>query len=226
MILGILPLLSSCLSKPTTSPSQSLPEEPSSPEAIDSIDRTHSEINEPENLQNRKRLIQKAQLNQEQVKNLEELDGVPVKSEAGRGTFRVILPGYIPQGYSLHSVEFRKTQPTPEGFYSALYGYSITYQNANDQCFVVGAVVPPAAPPTGVELIDVYSPALGNLALIYSEFDSSFNQPSLTLDSLKGQPDAYIYDFYSPTSLPENQPCKTVSLQDAIKIVESLDFLN
>jgi hypothetical protein len=188
------------------------------------------EISVPDSphIRNRESLIQMAQLNEEQVKILEDLDGVPFISELSggkKGIFKVILPGYIPQGYSLHSLTFRKTKPNQKGFYGALHSYQVNYKNANGQCFSVGAYIPPAGLPTGVKLIDVYSPALGNLVLISSEFDSDINQSRISLDPLKNQSGGYVYDFSSPSYSSKNQQCKTINLQEAIKIVESLDYL-
>ncbi|PSR17813.1 hypothetical protein C8255_10675 [filamentous cyanobacterium CCP3] len=175
-------------------------------------------------------LIQIAQIGQEDTKALIQLDGARVDAtELRKDIFEVILPGYIPDGYELRQVLVQNGDKyqTEAGAYTTLAGYSLTYRDANNHCFTVGAYIPPSGAPVEIENIEVYSPALGNLLLTYAEFDEYTGQAKIQLDAITGQPDGYVYEFTSPGYRDEqNELCKTINLQEAIKIVESMDFIN
>ncbi|MEM6450338.1 MAG: hypothetical protein AAF703_08500 [Cyanobacteria bacterium P01_D01_bin.105] len=175
----------------------------------------------------RESLLKGSQLNPAQAEKLMTVEGGRVQGgENGDGIFRVVLPGYVPNGFKLTDFSFgdRKSE---SGAHIIGLEYFLTYEDSNNACFRVGAYVPPAGLPFGVETIEVYSPTLGKLLLNYTEFDEYSNQPKIELDSFSHLPGGYVYDFASPDApLYDEANCNTMELEEAVKVVKSLEYLN
>lgn len=131
--------------------------------------------------------------------------------------FKVIIPTYVPSGFrSIVNVE-------DEGGPS----YSLFYIDNSNNCFEISALTTGF----GSGAVDystriVKSKALGNVELGYIQFDGITNQPSIGFDAgtVKGTiPSKQEYSFDSPT---RRDGCNTIDFEEAVKIVQSLEYLN
>jgi len=117
------------------------------------------------------------------------------------------------------------------GAYKVLAGYSLEYFNSNGYCFTVGAFLPPAGTPIGIEEIEVFAPEIGGLILSITEFDTEADQMSIRLAGNFSTPENW-FEFYTPSytyfgnTTSDRIRYNTVPLQESIKIVESLSYLN
>ncbi len=162
-------------------------------------------------------LIKVAQLSQEQVGQLAKLDGQEARSEFGKGIYKVILPGYLPSEFKLNNFTIENNRRAK---------YDLGYRNSDGKCFSVGLYTPGAG--TDIhqyETIVVKSHALGHVPIEYTNFGKLSNQPLISLREDPFEPltkiKGFFYSFYSPS----NQNCNPISLEEARKIVESLEYL-
>jgi hypothetical protein len=123
---------------------------------------------------------------------------------------RVIVPTYIPAGFKVDSFKINSNRFGP---------YSIIYRNSSDACFHI--VTPPWGDgPIEYDTVrDISSPALGKIVLGYTQFPQSDSFPVIGFRS----PAKEGFFFASPASYAG---CKSISFKDAIKIIESLQYLN
>ena len=161
-----------------------------------------------------------AQLTSAQVKQLESLEKSNiVKSgelQVEAGKIKAIVPTYIPPGFQVDSFETKLNAAVGSE-------YSLVYRNSSNSCFRIFAFQGQGGDaPTLYETVKVSSPALGKVILTYTDSDEFHNGFSVKFPLPIYKNDvAYLFD--SPAF---GKNCNSVSLQEAVKIVESLQYLN
>ena len=178
---------------------------------------------------------EKAKLTPAQVKKLIEME--KRKAYKGLGSkkeikTKFVLPTYTPSGFNVNYLITR--------YYEKLGGvYEIVYCNSSKSCFLIGggAPVPIGDPPINYETIrKISSPALGKVELGYVNFDKKNNITHIgftgSLDRFWNNNNEYTFtssvgSVISPDGGYGNFPNnKTISLNEAVKIVESLQYMN
>ena len=211
----LMELLKNEFNKVYEGSSRVIPENPSSKQNNDSNAAT-KDISES--------VYKSAKLNQKQVEQLLSMPQVEpdYNPDEINFTLGVLVPTYLPDGFRID--EFNVSDNS----------YYIFYQNSNNQCFVLeGFPVPSIGDePTGFDMVEVQSPILGRVALEYTDTDS------IDGSSYVGNPGPYFtngkfhaYTFKSPGFRPFDSPkyeqkCNSISVQEAVKVVESLRYLN
>jgi hypothetical protein len=147
-------------------------------------------------------------------------------------TINVIVPTYIPDGFSLDTFKVNhsnldKFKPRDS---NSLFTYQAIYRNSVGSCFIISGTSMRGGAGVGkVETIDVYSPALGEVTIMYAKSDRENQPPFLTLSNFQDPgiiPTSLLYSFGSTTQ-QENPGCKdTLNINEAAKVVESLHYLN
>ncbi|MBK4730815.1 hypothetical protein JJD41_13210 [Oxynema sp. CENA135] len=139
------------------------------------------------------------------------------KNNRYQKTFKIILPAYIPDGYKVAKFNV----------YEGLGGpvYHIEYQNSNNSCFSIhGSSGGWGGAPEDYERVEVLSSALGKVVLGKTDFDRYYNMAQINLVIEAGlliNPQRYSFS----TSWKANS-CTPVQVQEAVKIVESFQYLN
>jgi hypothetical protein len=159
-----------------------------------------------------------AKLTPDQVKQLMSLDN---KNNSLSINFKVVLPTYIPPGFKVHKFAAGKNATSGPG-------YEIVYRNSSNLCFVIsGDSGQWGGPPGGYDTVEVSSPALGKVVLEYTDFDRDTNKPYI---SFKGEPlmrGQTGYRFISSGLSTDDKNCgNIISLQEAVKVVKSIQYLN
>jgi hypothetical protein len=171
-----------------------------------------------------------AQLTPNQVKQLRSIIFQDILGKKHK--IEAIVPTYIPTGFKLSGFEVF------DGNSERSVGYEMIYRNASNSCFSISAfsLGAGAGPPFVTKnLKEVNSPALGKVIIGYTDFDKTYNYPyiaanlshsPLTSDSRDFGSSRWGYSFRSPHNLADAVPvCNTISLVEAVKIVESLSYL-
>ncbi|HLO86186.1 MAG TPA: hypothetical protein VK203_14415 [Nostocaceae cyanobacterium] len=154
-----------------------------------------------------------AKLTPDQVEQLVSLDK---NNEAGID-FKVIVPTHVPNGFQISNFEVRNTPDETI--------YRIVYRNSSDFCFSIeGNSGGWGSGPEEERSVEVLSPALGKVILGYTEFSAITKKPWIAFQGAPIIIGERGYFFNSPENKEQN--CNTISLQEAIKIVESLQYLN
>jgi len=159
-------------------------------------------------------VAESSQLNSVQVKQLVSLD----KNNTKRLALKVIVPTYIPPGFQID--EFK----AEEDFYGPTY--TIKYRNSSNSCFEISSNFGGwGGEPTDYHNVEVSSPVLGKVILEYKDFEQ--NHKSYV--GFKNTPvviGKQGYFFQSPFGIGTSYQCNSISPQEAVKIVESLQYLN
>lgn len=160
-----------------------------------------------------------AKLTPEQVNQLVSA-GKNVHLENGKvKDLQIVVPTYIPPGFKLDKFE------VSGGAYPY---YDIEYRNTNNGCFSFGAFTAPGAGSAGeYTTVNVTTPALGMVTIVYTDFDDYYNKPLVAFSSYEANirdKEVGKYGFYSGSY--RNSNCNAVSLKEAIRIIKSLQFLN
>lgn len=165
-----------------------------------------------------------AQLSPEQVR---QLKNIIFKDSLGKQhKVEAILPTYLPPGFTLD--RFKVSSDESDG-----KKYEIIYKNASSDSFKIDTYVPgPGAgpPPYAPKLKEVSSPAFGQVIIGYKEFHKTSEKSSTEVIISASPPET--------DNPPENTPSDygsskwiyslnsdTISLVEAVKIVESLSYL-
>ncbi len=139
------------------------------------------------------------------------------KNNRYQRTFKIVLPAYIPDGYKVAKFNVGEGMGGPQ--------YEIEYQNSNNSCFRIdGSSGGWGGAPEDYEPVEVLSSALGKVVLEKTDFDRSYNMAKMNLVIEAGlliSPQRYSFS----TSWKANS-CTPVQVQDAVKIVESFQYLN
>ncbi|HLO86188.1 MAG TPA: hypothetical protein VK203_14425 [Nostocaceae cyanobacterium] len=158
-----------------------------------------------------------AKLTPAQIKQLLSLD----RNNSKNMRVKIIVPTYIPSGFRVNSLE---TRDVP-GFGP---DYIIAYHNPNNNsCFYIrgGFEMPIGDEPTELNTIKIYSPALGSVLLLSTEFNRLNQENFIRFEPLQIVKGQNSYSFESPSNVEEAR-CNAVRYPLAIKIVESLQYLN
>ena len=167
-----------------------------------------------------------AKLTSAQIKELIEME--KYKSYIRSGTKEVkskfVVPTYIPPGFQVSG--FRTADDDGHGGLR----YRIDYCNSSKFCFaVVGGIQHDIGEaPLSFEIVkNISSPALGKVELGYTNYDGTNNKPYIAFTGAMNRfvKDNNFYVFLSAGGYL-NQDDQTISLNEAIKIVESLQYLN
>lgn len=140
--------------------------------------------------------------------------------------FKVVIPTYIPSGFKVKQIEVVNHEQ---------YGvkYSILYQNTNKSCFELKADNGQwGGPALGWNTVEVVSPDLGSIVIEHTNSDALDNA---SIIFRKDKPASNVrkktaYSFSSVggnTHWIKSYNCQTaISIQEAVKIVESLQYLS
>ena len=133
---------------------------------------------------------------------------------------KIVLPTYVPAGFDISEFEI---EDDPR------FGprYTVLYRDEQNNCFEFSAASGGfGADSEDFEIVSVDSKALGQVSLGFIQFDAVTSQPRIEFEKFN-VPGKILspqqYSFWSPTNAPE---CKAIDFQEAIKIVESLEYLN
>lgn len=167
-----------------------------------------------------------AKLTSAQIKELIEME--KHKSYIRSGTkevkSRFVVPTYIPPGFQVSG--FRTADDDGHGGLR----YRIDYCNSSKFCFaVVGGIQHDIGEsPLSFEIVkNISSPALGKVELGYTNYDGTNNKPYIAFTGAMNRfvKDNNFYVFLCAGGYL-NQDDQTISLNEATKIVESLQYLN
>jgi len=159
---------------------------------------------------------EKARLSEQQIQDLLAID---VHSDIGI-TVDILVPTYVPEGYEVQSIDAFRQGEDEWGFAPS---YEIVYRSPNDSCFRVnGVTLTGGAGAEDVQYAEALSPILGKVTLMYIDFVQERNGPFLNLKYFS-YPTRFggsqLYDFGSADCTD------TLSLNEAVKVVESLQYL-
>lgn len=137
----------------------------------------------------------------------------------------IVVPTYMPPGFKVDELFISYYEE--EGSRGM---YSLTYRNpSTNSCFSIsGFPQPPIGEePSGYDQVKVTSSDLGEIVLEHTNSDGFegidyISNPGPYFLPFPGS--FHAYDFNSPGS--DNRKCKSVSLSEAVKIAESLKYLN
>jgi hypothetical protein len=187
------------------------------------------EVNVPSPISTSDSIGKAAKLTPVQVKELIEMEkrkaykGLGSKEEVKA---KFVLPTYLPPGFSVSQFSTK---------YNEKLGgrYEIIYCNFSKFCFLIGGGIPEPVGdiPISYETTQkISSPALGKVGLGYANYDRTQNQPHIGfaeggVDNLYKDNNEYIFQSsaWGWSGVRENP---AISLNEAIKIVESLQYLS
>ncbi|NES64617.1 MAG: hypothetical protein F6K24_04825 [Okeania sp. SIO2D1] len=172
-----------------------------------------------DNLAQSQDIARSAKLTASQLKWLVSIDKKKIelgeKSKKSIDEFKVIVPTFIPPGFNVDDLEIIDN--------NSELSYRIVYRNSNNSCFylIKTTNLKPRQPPDyGVkvwEVVEVDSPILGKVYLDYYQSGVISSQSCIRLRTSEN------IEFESPVWA---QKCKVISMQEAVKIIESLQYLN
>jgi hypothetical protein len=163
-----------------------------------------------------------AKLTPAQIEQLRAVDN----TKGNRINFKVVLPAYIPTGFQVKEFKVRT---------DAISGpsYKILYRNSNNACFTFQADNGQwGGPSSGYDTIEVFSPVLGKVLIEHTHSDRLSNA---VVGFRKDWPSpkasaktAYSFGSAGGSNyMRKLYNCeRAISLQETVKIVESLQFLN
>jgi len=179
-------------------------------------------------------LPETSQNNQLNPNQINQLNSLKFKSKQGIEINPVvILPNYIPVDFNL---DFFEIDNSWKGFYQAA-DYILVYRNRfNNSCFSIhGFIIPGAGSASSFEMIKNIQSPIGKINIGYTSFDQSKERAQIlsrlhySASSAKATY-TYGYRFQSPSVTAINAHslpiCNTISLQEAIKIVQLLQYLH
>ncbi|NET28684.1 hypothetical protein [Okeania sp. SIO1I7] len=155
-------------------------------------------------------IAKSAQLTSSQLKQLVSVDRKTLEKEI----LKVIVPTYIPPGFKVDKLEIIDND--------SVKSYKIIYRNSNNLCFYIADrilrrfIPPPPSLPLSQETVKVNSPFINETAnLAITKYDRSSTNSSISLEFSK-------VDFESPCTEKD----RAITTSEAVKIVESLQYLN
>ncbi len=135
---------------------------------------------------------------------------------------RIAVPGYVPHGFKLEKVLAEVDRDARSGG----IGYTILYRkydsNSNkDFCFAIEATNGGIGDlPEGVRSFPVNSPTFGKTTLEYGSYGEAGK--STFLSNWLGEENGPFYHFAGAGVVPETSNCSNISVQEAIRVTESL----
>ncbi|WP_293354891.1 MULTISPECIES: hypothetical protein [unclassified Microcoleus] len=213
----------------TESPSATATPTPvASAEPTPTVDRPNQD-QKAENLANIKKSPEEigkaAKLTPAQIKELIEMEKRKAYKSLGSKEevkAKFVLPSYLPPGFNVERFSTR---------YNKNFGgrYEIVYCNASKFCFLIegGIKLPIGDEPLRYEIIkNISSLALGKVELGYANYDGTNNEPHIgftnSMDRFIKDNNEYIFQSPSMNYVGKNQ---AISMNEAVKIVESLQYL-
>ena len=168
-------------------------------------------------------IARSAQLTASQLKRLVSVDRKKFKVKLNNDEFedrelRVIVPTYIPPGFKVDKLEVKDNDSEKS--------YKIFYRNSNNSCFYIKNTIKKndwesfgGFKPFSKTIVEVNSPLIGKAYISTYRYQRESNNSPIFLQILE----------YSQ-SVGFGSPCsnngKTINIQEAVKIVESLQYLN
>jgi serine/threonine-protein kinase len=169
-----------------------------------------------------------AKLNSENVEKLMHLSKNSLMKNTAKDE-KIIVPTYIPEGFKVNIMEIEVLSDKRQVSRQSSESYYIEYRNASNHCFDISGTLGGGfgAGPRKTEKIEVLSRVLGKVTIEYTEFDEIINGAMTRLvgvypSVLYGETYKMFYHFSSY----EIDGCQAISIQESVKILESLQFLN
>lgn len=149
---------------------------------------------------------------------IESLNSTHLDGEFGVN-FNVVVPTYIPNGYKIESFEVHEKKDLKSFFDPR---YSVKYQNSSGSCFYIsGSSGQGGAGADEVQYVDVDSTVFGKVTLMYIEFSRDLDGSFL---SFRNEQTA---SQWGSSQLYTFSGCRdTLSLSEAVQVVESMAYLN
>jgi hypothetical protein len=162
-----------------------------------------------------------AKLTPVQVEALQPLNNV---NNRNLRKLKILVPTYLPPGFQIDKFEINYDRNSKIG--SDYYrSYTIVYKNMKTNvCFYISGYGFPSGgggDPGDYKTVEVSSPALGKVILMYTGFSQNRQKSYVRFENDYIFVNTHVYDFASPSS-----ECNTISIQEAVKIVESFEWLN
>jgi hypothetical protein len=139
---------------------------------------------------------------------------------------RVAVPTYVPRGFTLEKVSAEIDQQSRIGG----IGYTIIYRrydsNTNqDFCFAIQATNGGIGDlPDGSQSYPINSPSFGKSSLEYGNYGQT-SSPTYLSNWLGGESGPF-YRFVGAGVIPGLSPCRNLSVQEAIRVTESIQYMN
>jgi hypothetical protein len=149
-----------------------------------------------------------------------------LKQNSENVELNAIVPTYIPPGFKINDLAFGSNDAYNDSY---IY-YRVSYDNSLGSCFQVsGTSMRGGAGVGDIETLEVYAPALGEVIIMYVKYDRENQPPWMSIEPIQKSgiiPTNILYSFGSVTK-GENLGCTTtLSMNEAAKVVESLQYLN
>lgn len=182
------------------------------------------------NLDTVERIAAAALLNSEQVENLISLEKSRIFYREGSkgieiGKFKVLVPTYVPPNFTLAEASWISLAPRDENDIK----YRLIYKSLNGESFNVQQCEPLGDGPSFLEDSGrIEHSVLGKIRLWYSSYEKSSKYNQITLQgpsplTFQGKKSGYCF---SSGSNSMTRVEKSISMKEAIKIVNSLKALN
>ena len=168
-----------------------------------------------------------AKLTPAQVEKLIDLEKKKIRVRLGNGEFedrefRVIVPTYITPGFKVDKLEVKDN--------NSYKSYNLYYKNFHNLCFYIGVFISlpnmlhdqPSGGSASILIgtfTEVNLPLIGKAYLSIAEYNRVSTNSSISLVSLQKD---LGFKFESPCNKNDNN----ITPKEAVKIVESLQYLN
>ncbi len=133
---------------------------------------------------------------------------------------KIAVPSYVPDGFRVDKVE---VVPCPPGSRRFCPEYSITYRGPKNTCFAIestgGGI---GGLPDGDRSFPVNSPVFGESSLELGKYGQA--QSATLLGQWLGE--SPFYRFAGAGTSRALQGCNNISPQEAVRVTESLQYLN
>lgn len=129
---------------------------------------------------------------------------------------KIVLPDYVPEGFEVAYIDTEYET-----------GYTVVYADDNNNCFKIGGYSDLGAGGEDFEIIEVESRALGLVRLGFTQTANMSDPAFIAFEyTVPGKiASRQEYNFSSPSQELDYE-CNAIEVEEAVKIVESLDYLN
>lgn len=161
-----------------------------------------------------------AGLTENQIQRLKSLDR------------KIAVPAYVPPGFKVTDVQIESCGDQGS---SCRFGpsYAIVYRGENNSCFAIEATGGGVGGPVLEFELPINSPTFGKSQLYYGRFDRGMttgnDSPTIFSDWLgdvENNPNLLFVRFAGSGASQYVQNCNNISPEEAVKVTESLLFLN
>jgi hypothetical protein len=145
---------------------------------------------------------------------------------------KIAVPAYIPPGFKVADVQIKSC---PDGISSCRFGpsYAIVYQGENNSCFAIEATGGGVGGPVLEFELPINSPVFGKSQLYYGRFDHEMREGNASptifsdwLGDVANNPNLLFVRFAGSGASQFVQNCNNISPEEAVKVTESLVFIN